>query len=472
MDVLTAGASEDAVAQKVFALRRRLDEYEAHLLPGVRLSFLSEIRILIDCIEETHQEERKYLQEVFSSEPDLLRSEITAYSQISLRILSNIHEKFIPLLHSSSQEGVHAVQQAIQRVIRQLETRDKLELALIPQFEYTYGLTWLPSVVGIHIKMLKYRNKKKERAQLRRTKRLPKWTAFLAYPIVEKESALNLVAIVHELAHLVDFVQGLENRCLPITLDRQSFNKLVRHERKSSAQSGQSKRRIDQQVVNRCLEQCVPMTLSWLREIIADIIAVHALGPAYLFTFHEFLAHSGCDDAPDSEHPAPSTRLRIIVLELTYLGYFDHRTSIISTLESARKKIETEPFPDLEGASLVAHCTLNNHLARIQAVIRRAAAPYAYKASSYASQVPPVTDQLRACLVPVGSSDNSGITVVPHNLVAIINGGWELYTQYRDEFYDRFVSSTSECDRLFALNQLLFKAVEASEVVRMWKTRR
>ena len=54
-------------------------------------------------------------------------------------------------------------------------------------------------------------------------------------------------------------------------------------------------------------------------------------------------------------------------------------------------------------------------------------------------------------------------------MVSILNAGWELYKTDASSFYSHFKAGVEEMEKLGNLNQLVFKAVEASEVKRRWK---
>lgn len=53
-------------------------------------------------------------------------------------------------------------------------------------------------------------------------------------------------------------------------------------------------------------------------------------------------------------------------------------------------------------------------------------------------------------------------------IVGILNAGWELYRAKAEEFYSLFAEGVSIPERLMNLNQILFKAIESSEVMRLW----
>jgi hypothetical protein len=59
--------------------------------------------------------------------------------------------------------------------------------------------------------------------------------------------------------------------------------------------------------------------------------------------------------------------------------------------------------------------------------------------------------------------------MTPASVVAILNAGWELYKTDIAGFYSQFRAEVPKMERLGNLTQLLFKAVEASEILRRWK---
>jgi hypothetical protein len=117
---------------------------------------------------------------------------------------------------------------------------------------------------------------------------------------------------------------------------------------------------------------------------------------------------------------------------------------------------------------LVAQRTIEGLAPKIQEKIRSFVSRHSYTKARFDAEVPEVLKLLERGIAPVEFRDKSG-EFVPADLTAIINAAWELYRTKMDGFLDLFRSTVSESQRLSTLNHLVFKAIEASEVVRLWK---
>lgn len=94
---------------------------------------------------------------------------------------------------------------------------------------------------------------------------------------------------------------------------------------------------------------------------------------------------------------------------------------------------------------------------------------HSFDAQSYVKTVPPILRRLRSGIAPIEVCDESRGKIIPASVVGILNAGWELYRTDLAGFYSEFRSDIPEMEKLGNLNHLLFKAIEASEVVRRWR---
>jgi len=100
----------------------------------------------------------------------------------------------------------------------------------------------------------------------------------------------------------------------------------------------------------------------WLKELIADLLAVHAMGPAYCFSFVEFLAHGSVENLPDDQHDQPAYRLGLIFDEIEYLGYFQSQEGVEKVLADMRSAAKAQSTADYNNTSRVVHKTIEQHL--------------------------------------------------------------------------------------------------------------
>jgi len=93
--------------------------------------------------------------------------------------------------------------------------------------------------------------------------------------------------------------------------------------------------------------------------------------------------------------------------------------------------------------------------------------PYSFTAELYHSSVPEVVKKLRVGVPPIEVYKDNVFR--QNDVQAILNGGWELFKTDISSFFQLFDAEVPIADRLSTYNQLLFKAIEATEVVRVWK---
>jgi hypothetical protein len=460
----------EAVPYKIFRLRKTLDEYE-HLLPESTCpEFLRGIRCLIDAVEESHNGWRDAFQHARTNKSRAaLDRHLRTSSLVSLRTLSNIHQKYLPFLHSATDQSSFLLRPILDRALSIIGRGSPSELVLVPRFEYTYGFTGLVQFVTREIRKLQYASRAQKAERLRLSRTLPKITAFISYPVIDKSSALKLAAIVHELAHFFNYLERIHNRILnlDLTLDKTSFDAL--QQKYESVELAAGRNPSKDEVEAECFESCQDLLSAWLEETVADVIATRILGPAYLFSFLEFLGDAGKGNQSDSEHPAPAKRLEVIVRELETLGYLSSKHSLKSELISIRKKVTKESattqYDDKEN---VVHRTLESHWSEILNLIRRSCDQYSYPATQYNRDVPPVRSKLLKAVCPIETVGTDG-DMVPASAIAVLNATWEVYKLKLSDFQKLFIPELSKESIINDLNQLTFKALEGTEILRRWK---
>jgi hypothetical protein len=315
VEFVSADLLAGAVGQRIHSLRRLLDEYESSLPRNRCEQFIKGIRIILDAVEAYHAEWEKYLSTAHSDYPAIRNKLLRKTSADCLDILGNVQQELLSLLDSSLRQSPFLIQGTIERAISLLGSPPTFELTLAPSFGYRYGFFGKSAFVSAELAKLGDFTGKDQLQK--KAAELPKWTFFLVYPIVERESALHQVVLAHELAHLVDELHDIHSKLLTGVLDKDSFNAFVEEVEQRTA----AKSLTHEDIENRCYQQCSAVLDSWLREIVSDILAVHALGPAYFFSFLEFFANAAYPDEPDADHPAPSYRGAILVRELDHLGF-------------------------------------------------------------------------------------------------------------------------------------------------------
>ena len=473
--------SEAAVGQRVEALSVLLDCYERDLPPSTCVRFLQGLRSITNALVTFHRENLSRVRA--NNEDDLTTrdEQIVFYSNIVLRVLVNIHEEYLPFLDSGTHQKEYSVLPSIQRVVALFEK--DVEITLIPQFEYCYGFVGFHRFVSRVLDTLEKhlpRPFTNEWTQITTVAASPKMMAFLLYPVAEGTSALRLTVLAHELVHVVDHLELLYRQCLPLKLETESFNGLVDgwlESRVGTAHKAGADKPLTlgqifpkAELEAKLFKECNSMVESWLRELIADTLAVQIVGPAYYFAFVEFLAHAAADNKSDREHDQPGFRLKLIFEELAHLGYFDVDNPLSTMLHESRSQLEEEKAENYDPKALVVHKTISQNLAGIQQKLRVfvGKSKAAFSVTKYNEEVPHIVARLMRGVSPAEWHDPGTSSVRTSSVVGILNAGWQVYKDSFGDFCSLFSAAVPTAERLVNLNELVFHAIESSEVVRLW----
>lgn len=350
MKSLESSVLVQAVNQKIGGLRELLREFQQESARNVSEHFLRGVEAILDAVEVFHQNRLKHCEESFATNPDFQDEQKRFYSHLALQILAKVHENYLPLLYASRYHNEYLVKPSIERALSLFQP--DVELTLVPSFEYNFmyygGLEkFVERTVLTLESYLDNKNKGVVSAVLAKGPQHPRWITFIHFPLVERDSALNLVILIHELGHLVDQVKEIYKSFLPIQLDRTSYKSQLETLCKLPVAGGSSagtqltfetvftRAHIEAQFSS----ECISTVQSWVREVIADLISIHALGPAYFFAFSEILAHGGLENVPTASHPAPAYRMKLLLDELRSLGYLATDLGADKLLTSAETAI-------------------------------------------------------------------------------------------------------------------------------------
>jgi hypothetical protein len=466
LDFLEPQSLANATRTKVHCLKLLIEGYEAELPSGTCTEFVRGVKLILRAVEEYHSEWMEYAKSSWPNDLPFRSFLVGSTSNIALAILRNLERDFLPLLRASLLQSPYLLKQTLERIIAPVASDKKVELTLIPAFDYLYGFSGIRQLAKSQIEKLGSFTKKEER--LNDAAGLPDWIVFLTFPIVEHQSALNQIVLAHELAHLAIHLNDLGPKLEPFTLDKDSFEKLVAEVNQSPLRHFATPLSSPEEIRQHCYEVCSEMVKSWMKEIMADLIAVHALGPAYHLAFLEYLAHSSLDDTPDRIHPPPSYRCCRMLEELSFMEYAKLSTAVSDLLWAQQDQIKAAAETAVSrygGPELVAHATVEAKLDDIRNRVREFCAGFSYKASKYNNEVKPLVDCLVEGRVPMNPY-KEGESLKPLHPAAVLNAGSEALAIRWPEFESLFARSLTRPEQLANLNGLLFKSLELNEVVR------
>jgi hypothetical protein len=471
--------------QKLHSLQKLTLDLGRGLPPGISEDFKKGLKLITEADEIFLRLRVENLKTIFAGKPQELEAQITFHAKVALQILGAIHQQYLPLLHAETQRNEYLIYPSIERALRLFVAADGFELTLVPSFEYNYAFEGRENFASNTIKSLEGHSDQGTRealAAVRSKTTLKRWITFLHFPVADRDSALNLCVLAHELGHLVDQANKIYEKLLPIELDKASFDEMVDVRCKARAVGSGPKSGGPQLtfesiftrpgVQAQCYKSCNEVLERWIQEIIADVLAIHAIGPASYFAFNDFFAYMGAENNPSKSHPAPAFRLQLMLEELKGMGYMGSPSEIDSVLSQSLPRVEADAKSTIykkdEAANVVKE-TIQQNLPGLLAKIRPYISGHSFNAPAYTNAVPKLLKKLKAGIAPIEVWDEQAGKTTPASVVAILNAGWELYKTDIAGFYDLFKADVPEMDRLGNLNQLIFKAVEASEIFRGWK---
>lgn len=468
--------------QKLHSIQKLILDLARGLPPGISEDFINGLKLITEAVEIFLHRRVGNLGATFAGKPQELEAQIAFHAKVALQIVGSIHQQYLPLLHAEAQRNEYLIYPSIERALR-LFVADGFELTLVPSFEYNYAFEGRENFASSTIKLLEAHSDQGTRealAAFRNKTTLKRWITFLHFPVADRDSALNLCVLAHELGHLVDEANRIYEKLLPIELDKASFDELVDVRCKAlpvgeGPKSGGPQLTFESiftrpGVQAQCYKTCNKVLEKWVQEIIADILAIHAIGPASYFAFNDFFAYMGAENTPSKSHPAPAFRLQLMLEELKVMGYMVSPSEIDAVLSESLPRVEAGAKSTIykKDEANVVKQTIQKNLTGLLAKIRPFISAYSFDASAYKNAVPKVLKKLRSGIAPIEVLDEKAGVMVPASVIAILNAGWELYKTDIAGFYSEFRTEVPEMEKLGNLNQLIFKAVEASEIFRRW----
>ncbi|PYV35395.1 MAG: hypothetical protein DMG22_02495 [Acidobacteria bacterium] len=223
---------------------------------------------------------------------------------------------------------------------------------------------------------------------------------------------------------------------------------------------------IEQQVFALCGQ----IIRNWVHELISDLFAVRMGGPAYFYSFATFAANLRLDARAGASHPSPSMRIDLMLKELSDLHYSSEYSplQVRSSLESWRRWLETQPLEPEEPPTRVAYWAIKENESKLVEAVRKHTSAFSYGTRAYTEKVKYVVNDLEAGIPPIDRAGDGEAAFDACDLVDILNGAWTTYM-----FSPEKLESLIECPPperklrgVSVLNELVQKAIEASEILR------
>jgi hypothetical protein len=331
-------------------------------------------------------------------------------------------------------------------------------LILNPYEGGTYKITAYPKLLDSYRKSLGPYQKK----ETKKEKRLPEWIVVLSYPAVQSNNILlHTIMVGHEVMHLEDWVSNISS-----TLIKSGQVKIIKKEVRREAKKTKEKQG------GELFKNTGPVLRSWLREIIADLIAIRRFGPAYFFSFLSLSFALGVMDQFSERHPSSRTRLKLMFDELRNMGYMRPRKinqRIVEELQFWENYINSKNvYPS--GKYLIALNSILRARERIRARVRALNRSKEYTIHNFLNEVPKLLEYLNNGIPPSEVFDISTHLSTPATLSGILNAGMCQYLDGLKEIQGLLKNEGNlEMLAMTKFNELLSRAIEVSIVLQEWK---
>ena len=412
------------------------------------------------------------------------QSDVIDRSKKYLGLLETIHKSYLPFLEAVPEEFVpsdvlRSLTNFITMTSKKLGISTDFELRFFPAWISNYGLQGYINFVQT---LLKGFPTHLYSDPLKDIPTSPEWFIFITYPRMRPRDILLHPNMIHELGHFV-YHELAEKPTTPplkfdIKLHKGSFEKLL-----STIKGNLPRLPKDQEMKlsEKLHTDCSRIVRNWLMEVFADLFAIRVIGPAYLFAFVELSTLVDVMDKYGDKHPSSTLRLRYLLEELRDLNYFTFKKKDSSLGNLSKffsdwyKSIETKDLApilknDKDDYFLVAYKTLEENFPLIHSEIIKQIGNLHYSPENINSKVYPLVKTLTTGTLPAESWNNNNRLKEVAEFVDLLNAGWLAFFYEIETFY-RSVRATTVPEKLDALDnfkQLLSKAIESSEICRLW----
>jgi len=154
----------------------------------------------------------------------------------------------------------------------------------------------------------------------------PEKYAVFGFPLIQKENSILNSILAHEVGHFVDEMKKISDRLMgKVILDPKLLDKIAK--RLESSFVGRTKEIkltyfVTPEELRATITSFAAARISeWLKELVADAIAFHLIGPVFLFSLTGFLVTMIDIDEATGDHPPPRMRISLLLDQFEKLDY-------------------------------------------------------------------------------------------------------------------------------------------------------
>ncbi len=307
---------------------------------------------------------------------------------------------------------------------------------------------------------------------------------FLSYPQVMARSPLiHTIVLSHEIEHLEDWNRGLSAELSSaMDLTPKDFEALVQ-DLKSRPMFGKGgtlppvtfgERFTEEELAAGLAHRWTEVRDNWLAEIVSDLLAVRNFGPAYFFALGLWSLPVGVMYRHSDSHPCSRLRLRLMAHELRSMGLTHYSAGALGTARAHFDQwnaLLEDPQPTKgEFIHQLAEWYVDHASRRIREAVRAASPAGSGLTGAGKDDIAYAVRLLRHGVPPAEILQPFSRSLRACGLAAIFNAYFIFQSAHLGDLYE-LLGAKSDKERreaLVKLDKLVLKAVEGSEVKRVW----
>jgi len=298
------------------------------------------------------------------------------------------------------------------------------------------------------------------------------------FPLIQKENSILNSILAHEVGHFIDEVNKISDKLMSkVSLDPKIMDKIAK-KAESSITRGKKEIKLTyfitpEELKAAITELAASQISEWLKELVADAIAFHLVGPVYLFSLTSFLVTVIEIDEAASDHPPPRMRIRLLLdlyEDLNYSSYLkdlkdaknlEFAQKFISLVQSIEKLLdsveqrEVEDFPELVMNSVL------QVIPEVRREVSKRVVHNQYEPDEFRNEVFKLIELLDLVIPPAEIEIGK-----PASVNSILNAGSLYELMLVDNLYEILEATTTK-ERMevrHKLHKLILKALELSSI--------
>ena len=305
--------------------------------------------------------------------------------------------------------------------------------------------------------------------------------AIFWFPLAHKENALLNVLLAHEIGHFLSDEKQIVGKLISkVTIDQSKIQEIAQELLQTRLVTEKKDIKINdffglETAKAQVMLEVVAKVSEKLRELVADSIAFHLFGPAFLIALGNFLVTLQDPNVEPKGYPSPKVRLRFLIDEFEKAGYGEtlkrkessaENTQKVAAgkfsdiVENWRKYMTKEKTPADDKKAMLVQAAINSVEESIREEVSAVTATCEYSAKKFETEAFTLIDTIDSFVPPaeIGLEE-------PANPISILNAGMLYEQTLIDNMHVSLADHTMD-ERLLTrhkLHKLIMKAIESSQ---------